>query len=98
MENQLRRSGRRPKRKRPAPSTPASAVWRRPAAPGRRGPSPQDGDEVQRLVQRPLAQREVGCRDRRREAVVEALGEAELGVYVVPPGPERELVGAQLSG
>src|SRR3954452_9277061 len=55
-----------------------------------------DGDEVQRLVEVARAQREVAPGDRRHEAVVEALGDAQLRVDVVPAGvTDRELVQAQ---
>ena len=68
-------------------------------APGRRAArSSQHRDEVQRAIERPLAQREVARRDGRREAVVERLGDAEPGVHPVPARPQRELVDPQLAG
>src|SRR6478752_4206743 len=57
-----------------------------------------DGDEVQRLAEARAAEAEVGGRDRRGEAVVEALGEAEALVDRVPSEPDRDLVDAQLAG
>src|SRR3954452_6036981 len=57
-----------------------------------------DGDEVQRLAEPLAAEAEVGGRNRRGEAVVEALGEPEALVDRVPAEPDRDLVDAQLSG
>src|SRR6478672_3381590 len=56
------------------------------------------GEEVERAVEAALAKAEVGGRDRRGEAVVEALGQPEALVDRVPAQPERQLVGAQLAG
>ena len=57
-----------------------------------------DGEEVQRPLEAPAAEAEVGGGDRRREAVVEALGEPEALVDRVPAEPDRDLVDAQLAG
>src|SRR5689334_23539985 len=59
---------------------------------------PADGDEVQRAIEVPAAQREVLHADSGDEAVVEALGEPELRVDVVPARvANRQLVRAQLA-
>src|SRR4051812_31427522 len=60
----------------------------RPAAPGEAGGP----------VQVPGAQAEVRGGDRRREAVVERLGQAKAFVDAVPAEPDRQLVCAQLAG
>src|SRR3954452_18840164 len=57
-----------------------------------------DGDEIQCRVQVPFPQSEVGGGDRRREAVVEGLGQAEPFVDAVPTELDRQLVGPQLAG
>src|ERR1700710_2738346 len=57
-----------------------------------------DGDEIQCRVEVPFPESEVGGGDRRREAVVEALGKAEPLVDAVPAEPDRQLVQAQLAG
>src|SRR5215218_402783 len=57
-----------------------------------------DGEEVQRPLEAPLPEAEVPCRDRRREAVIEGLGQSEALMEGVPPDPDRELVCAQLAG
>src|SRR5215207_6084515 len=56
------------------------------------------GEEVQRRVEVPFLELEVGGRDRRREAVVEGLGQAEALVHAVPTELDRQLVRAQLAG
>src|ERR1044071_8732995 len=56
------------------------------------------GDEVQRRVEVPFPESEVGGRDRRREAVVEGFSKAEPLVHPVPAELDRQLVGAQLAG
>src|SRR3954454_9006131 len=65
-------------------------------------PSPSgdtaDGEEVEGAVEAPFAQAEVGGGDRRGEAVVEGLGQAEALVDRVPAEPDRQLVDAQLAG
>src|SRR3954452_6042864 len=57
-----------------------------------------DGEEIQGAVEVFLAKAEVGGGDRRREAVVEGLGQAEALVDRVPAELDRELVCAQLAG
>src|SRR5262245_51683818 len=57
-----------------------------------------DGEEVERAVEIALAQGEVRGRDRRGEAIVEGLGEAEARVDPVPAETQCQLVGAQLAG
>ena len=57
-----------------------------------------DREEVEGAVEVALAQLEVGGGDRRREAVVEGLGQAEPLVDAVPAELDRQLVGAQLAG
>src|SRR3954469_9343907 len=57
-----------------------------------------DGEEVQRPVEISLGQLEVRGGDRRGEAVIEGLGQAQRLVHAVPAEPDRELVGAQLAG
>ena len=57
-----------------------------------------DGEEVQRRVEVPFPESEIGGGDRRREAVVEGFGQAEPFVDAVPAELDRELVDAQLAG
>src|SRR4051794_9563127 len=78
-------------------------IARSPALPPRLAPLigsslATDSDEVQCRVQVPFPESEVGGGDRRREAVVERLGQAEALVDRVPAEPDRELVQAQLAG
>src|SRR4249919_3205552 len=78
-------------------------IARSPALPPRLAPLTgsslaTDGDEVQCRVQVPFPQSEVGGGDRRREAVVEGLGQAEPFVDAVPAELDRQLVDAQLAG
>src|SRR5207249_9262571 len=62
------------------------------------GRSSQYGEEVERAVERARRQTEVALRDRRREAVVERLGDAERLVDLIPGEvPDRQLVQAQLA-
>src|SRR5689334_6400966 len=72
-------------------------LWRRLMAPTRSCVA-ADGEEVQRRVEVPFLQSEVGGRDRRREAVVEGFGQAEPFVHAVPAELDRQLVDAQLAG
>src|SRR5436190_22130605 len=55
-----------------------------------------DGEEIQGPVEIGLPQPEVRGRDRRREAVVEGLGQAQRLVDAVPAEPQGDLMGAQL--
>ena len=72
--------------------SPASPVNRTPDS-GRSGSVARtDGYEVECLVEIPRAQGEVTAVDRRREAVVEALGDAEALVDPVPAQFQRVLV------
>src|SRR4051794_6018418 len=57
-----------------------------------------DGYEVQCRVEVPFPESEVGGRDRRGEAVVEGLGQAQPFVHAVPAEHDRQLVDAQLAG
>src|SRR5215218_7892273 len=57
-----------------------------------------NGYEIQRRVEVPFPESEVGGGDRRREAVVEPLGQAEALVDAVPAELDRELVDSQLAG
>src|SRR5215208_2309528 len=57
-----------------------------------------DGEEVQRRVEVPFPESEVGGGDRRREAVVEGLGQPQPFVNAVPAELDRQLVGPQLAG
>src|SRR5436853_4209353 len=67
-----------------------------PAAPVAR--SSQDGEEVERAVERSLGQAEVALRDGRGEAVVERLRDAQSLVHRVPAEvPDRQLVQTQLA-
>ena len=59
---------------------------------------PADGEEVECPVEIALAQREIGGGDRRGEAVIERLGQAERPVHLVPAELDRQLVGAQPAG
>src|SRR4029078_8484621 len=52
--------------------------------------------EVERLVEVPLPQGEVGGADRGHEPVVEALRDPDALVQVVPAGFDRQLVHAEL--
>src|SRR5215475_9636744 len=68
-----------------------------------RSPAPSstdmaDGEEVERAVEVPLLELEVGGGDRRGEAVVEGAGEAQRPVDPVPAEPECDRVRAQLAG
>src|SRR4051812_18438331 len=63
----------------------------------RSGSRPQNREEVERLVQVATAEAEIADRDRRREPVVEALRDSELGMQRVPACPDRQLVHAQLA-
>src|SRR3954452_12367536 len=56
-----------------------------------------DRHEVQRPIEVAGPQAEVPGADRRDEAVVERLGEAERRVDAVPPEVDGELVGPQLA-
>src|SRR5687767_13960378 len=56
-----------------------------------------DREEVQRLVEPLLAQREVLRGDRGHVAVVEGLGDPQRAVDAVPPGAHGELVGTRLA-
>src|ERR1700742_1223015 len=58
---------------------------------------PADGKEVERAVEVPAREAEVGGGDRGREAVVERPGQAEARVDRVPPEVERPAVDAQLA-
>src|SRR3712207_5639877 len=58
----------------------------------------QHRQEVERAVERALAQREVGLRDGRGEPLVERAGDAEPRVQAVPPGAQRQVVQAELAG
>src|ERR1700679_3846747 len=71
-----------------------STIARSPAV----GSDMTDGEEVQRRVEVPFPESEVGGGDRRREAVIEGLGQAEPLVDAVPAELEGELVGTQLAG
>src|ERR1700737_484665 len=66
-----------------------------------RASSPAHREQVKRAIELApayLSQGEVGRRDRRREALIEALGEAEARVQRVPSEAQRVLVQAQLAG
>src|ERR1700742_303823 len=67
------------------------------AAPARRASGPADGKEVERAVEVPVVEAEVGGGDRRREAVVEGLGQSESLVDGVPAQLQRPTVYAQLA-
>src|ERR1044071_10186316 len=67
-------------------------------APLTSSPRAANGDEVQRRVEVPFLESEVGGGDRRGEAVVEGLGQAGAFVHRVPAELDRQLVGAQLAG
>src|SRR5258705_12050019 len=56
------------------------------------------GHEIQRRVEVRCLQAEIGARNRRGEAVVEGLCEAQRLVDSVPAELDRQLVGAQLAG
>src|SRR3954447_24379976 len=74
-------------------------IARSPAGSGVSGMA--DGEKVEGAVEvDPVLapQREVGCRDRRHETVVERLRDAEGRVDAIPSGRDRELVHAELSG
>src|ERR1700761_6615413 len=69
-----------------------------PAAPAPRpGSGPADGKEVERPVEVPRLEAEVRRGDRRREAVVEGLGQAEPLVDRVPARLQRPAVHLQLA-
>src|SRR6478752_10334591 len=57
-----------------------------------------DGEEVQCAVEVARGKAEVRGGDRRGEAIVEGLGQAESPVDRVPAEPDRDLVRAQLAG
>src|SRR5882757_2635922 len=59
---------------------------------------PADGKEVERPVEVPAGEAEVGGGDRRREAVVERLSQTQTTVDDVPAGFQRPAVDAQLAG
>src|SRR6185437_6040440 len=71
------------------------AVSADPAGPAASGPA--DGKEVERAVEVPVVEAEIGGGDRRREAVVEGLGQAEALVDGVPAGLQRPAVHAELA-
>src|SRR6185312_15537982 len=58
---------------------------------------PADGKEVERAVEVSVREAEVGGGDRRREAVVERLGQAEPRMHGVPAELQRPAVDAQLA-
>src|SRR4051812_5606891 len=59
---------------------------------------PAHGDKIERALEAAAAQGEVARGDGGREAVVEAAGDPELRVHVVPAQAlDRELVRAQLA-
>src|ERR1700753_1003956 len=74
-----------------APPAPPPATGAAPAS------GPADGKEVERAGEVPVVEPEVGGGDRRREAVVEGLGQPEALVDAVPAGLQRPAVDAQLA-
>src|ERR1700759_1586240 len=75
----------------PAPPPPLPATGAAPAS------GSADGKEVERAVEVPVAQPEVGGGDRRREAVVEGLRQPEALVHRVPACLQRPAVHPQLA-
>src|SRR6478735_8880549 len=77
-------------------------IARSPAVPPGAAPSSRsgmaDGEEIQCPVEVAGCEAEVRGGDRRGEAVVEGLGQAEPGVNRVPAEPDRDLVRAELAG
>src|SRR5215213_5684165 len=82
----------------PLPVAKASSGVVPPTAPPARPSGMVDREEIQCLIEICGAQPEVGGGNRRGEAVVEALGQAEPFVDAVPAELDRDLVGAQLAG
>src|SRR6201996_6210700 len=78
----------------PAVSAPPASLPATGAAPAS---GPADGKEVEGAVEVPVVEAEVGGGDRRREAVVEGLGQAESPVDGVPAQPQRPAVHTQLA-
>src|ERR1700749_692514 len=74
-----------------APPAPLPATGAAPAS------GPADGKEVESAVEVPVVEPKVGGGDRRREAVVEGLGQPEALVDTVPAGLQRPAVDAQLA-